>query len=180
MSDSSLLISAGENCCSRSCRAGPENNNEEPASRNSVSLQPGKLNPLNRVREVRALRYTELVNIAFRIAWITFLAFSLLLPGTGVPLRSGSQPSGTQSSSTSGTKKASDRPAPSAEEIADAKSKGLVWVNLSTHVYHKQGPLYGRTKRGKFMTEEDAKKAGYRLAKEDESPKKTSTRSNPK
>jgi hypothetical protein len=48
-------------------------------------------------------------------------------------------------------------------------------------VYHKEGPLYGTTKRGKFMTEEDAKKAGYRLAKESESSKKASApSSNPK
>jgi hypothetical protein len=63
---------------------------------------------------------------------------------------------------------------PSSQDIADAKTKGLVWVNLSTHVYHKEGPLYGTTKRGKFMTEEDAKKAGYRLAKENEGSKKAS------
>jgi DNA uptake protein ComE-like DNA-binding protein len=45
--------------------------------------------------------------------------------------------------------------------------KGMVWVNLSTKVYHKEGdPYYGNTKNGKFMTEADAIKAGYRLSKE--------------
>ena len=44
--------------------------------------------------------------------------------------------------------------------------KGMVWVNTSTKVYHKEGdPYYGNTKNGKFMTEEDAIKAGYHLAK---------------
>jgi DNA uptake protein ComE-like DNA-binding protein len=44
--------------------------------------------------------------------------------------------------------------------------KGMVWVNLSTKVYHKEGDVYyGNTKNGTFMTEADAIKAGYRAAK---------------
>src|SRR5690242_14171338 len=61
--------------------------------------------------------------------------------------------------------------APSDSEIADAKTKGMVWVNLSSKVYHKEGKFYGKTKRGKFMTEDDAKKAGYREAKTETSTK---------
>jgi hypothetical protein len=62
---------------------------------------------------------------------------------------------------------------PTAQEIADAKSKGMVWVNTSTRVYHKDSSaLYGTTKHGKFMTEDDAKKAGYRAAKESSAAKK--------
>ncbi len=121
------------------------------------------------------------MNIAFRNALLGFLVFFLLLPTAGFPLQSGSQPSSTQSSSTNGRKKSSAVSAPSPQEIADAKGKGLVWVNLSTRVYHKEGPLYGTTKRGKFMAEEDAKKAGYRLGKENEGSTKTSAHpANPK
>ena len=56
-------------------------------------------------------------------------------------------------------------PAPSDKDIADAKAKGLVWVNTSTKVYHKDGEFYGKTKHGQFMTEADAQKAGNRAAK---------------
>ena len=50
--------------------------------------------------------------------------------------------------------------------------KGMVWVNLSTKVYHKEGDrYYGKTKNGKFMTEEEAIKAGYREAKPSGKPK---------
>lgn len=56
--------------------------------------------------------------------------------------------------------------APTAAEIADAKTKSLVWVNLNTKVFHKDGALYGKTKNGKFMAEADAVKAGFHAAKE--------------
>jgi hypothetical protein len=44
--------------------------------------------------------------------------------------------------------------------------KGMVWVNLDTKVFHREGDrYYGSTKNGKFMTEAEAVKAGYREAK---------------
>ena len=58
-------------------------------------------------------------------------------------------------------------PAPTAAEISDAKSKGLVWVNLNTKKYHQSTfAQYGATKRGKFMTEADAKKEGFEAAQD--------------
>lgn len=72
----------------------------------------------------------------------------------------------TSHSSSADTKKETSKSAPSEQEIAEAKAKGLVWVNTATRVYHKDGSLYGKTRLGKFMTEEEAKKAGYRIASE--------------
>ncbi len=54
--------------------------------------------------------------------------------------------------------------APSSQEIAAAKTSGKVWVNTDSGVYHKGGRWYGKTKAGKFMTEADAKAAGYKEA----------------
>jgi len=71
---------------------------------------------------------------------------------------------------------AAPTPAPAAPTAARTPSapataqqppvKGMVWVNLSTKVFHREGDrYYGNTKNGKFMTEADAGKAGYREAK---------------
>ncbi len=44
--------------------------------------------------------------------------------------------------------------------------KGMVWVNLDSKAYHKEGSRwYGRTKNGKYMTEADALKEGDHAAK---------------
>ena len=42
----------------------------------------------------------------------------------------------------------------------------MVWVNTDSGVYHKEGSKwYGNTKQGKYMTEADAQKAGYKPSK---------------
>jgi hypothetical protein len=53
----------------------------------------------------------------------------------------------------------------SESEISAAKADGKVWVNTASGVYHKGGEWYGATKQGKFMTEQEAKQAGFRAAK---------------
>ena len=48
-----------------------------------------------------------------------------------------------------------------------APEKGMVWVNLDSKVFHKEGSRwYGKTKTGKYMSEADAIKAGYTASKE--------------
>lgn len=69
---------------------------------------------------------------------------------------------------------------PAAQKAAPAKSgeatsveakvppaKGMVWVNTKSGIFHVEGDRwYGKTKEGKFMTEAEALKAGYRVSKE--------------
>jgi hypothetical protein len=56
-------------------------------------------------------------------------------------------------------------PTVSESEIAAARASGKVWVNTETGVYHKGGQWYGATKQGKFMTEQEATRAGYKVSK---------------
>jgi len=73
------------------------------------------------------------------------------------------------SASASASSASSKSSASSAETVParQAPAKGMVWVNTATKVYHYEGDRwYGATKEGKFMTEQDAIKAGYRASKE--------------
>jgi DNA uptake protein ComE-like DNA-binding protein len=45
-------------------------------------------------------------------------------------------------------------------------SRGMVWVNTDTKIYHHEGDRwYGKTQHGRYMTEEEAIRQGYRVAK---------------
>jgi hypothetical protein len=48
---------------------------------------------------------------------------------------------------------------------APGGGNGMVWVNTETRVYHKEGSrFYGKTKKGKYVTEQEAIKEGDRAA----------------
>jgi hypothetical protein len=65
------------------------------------------------------------------------------------------------------TAKTTTSPAASDPQIASAKASGMVWVNTDSGVYHKGGRWYGKTKTGKFMSEADAKAAGFKASEKD-------------
>lgn len=84
---------------------------------------------------------------------------------------SGAASAGTSSKSSSGgssrgSESASALPQSDKPAAAPPHGSGMVWVNLDTKVYHYEGDRwYGKTKNGKYMTEAEAQKDGYRPAK---------------
>jgi streptogramin lyase len=116
------------------------------------------------------------MNYAPRKLSFWMLAFCLMLTVAISPALATAQASSSGAGS-SATPAASAAPAasgnvaapkttgkPSSSEIAAAKASGKVWVNTESGVYHKNGRWYGKTKNGKFMTEAEAKAAGYKEA----------------
>jgi hypothetical protein len=68
-------------------------------------------------------------------------------------------------SSVSASPAAAPATAATAATPAAGGGHGLVWVNTETHVYHKEGSrFYGKTKKGKYVSEADAIKEGDRAA----------------
>jgi hypothetical protein len=107
--------------------------------------------------------------------WILTTALAAVLSTAGLGLaQTPATSTAAQTKSSTKTKVVKAAAAPTAQEIADAKAKGMVWVNTSTKVYHKDGQFYGATKHGKFMTEDEAKQAGFKAAKQP-TAKKTKT-----
>jgi hypothetical protein len=97
--------------------------------------------------------------------WLSGLVLACLLAGnaSAATLPSGSPASQAASDKSNSAKAQSGTP--SATDIAAAKASGKVWVNLDSGVYHKAGRWYGKTKNGKFMSVDEAKKAGYKASK---------------
>jgi competence protein ComEA len=55
---------------------------------------------------------------------------------------------------------------PPTAQAVPPPAKGMVWVNLDSKIFHREGdPWYGRTKHGQYMSEADATKMGAREAK---------------
>jgi hypothetical protein len=100
---------------------------------------------------------TIAVSLSLLVAQAESQSTSASASATPAPSASGSAPA-SKASTTSSV-------APTAQDIAAAKAGGEVWVNTETGVYHKGGRWYGKTKKGKFMAETDAKAAGYKGAK---------------
>lgn len=95
-------------------------------------------------------------------------------PATSAPSRpasSASNPPPASAANPAAPIPSSTAPAASTESspVHGTPGNGMVWVNTDSGVYHKEGTrYYGKTKNGKYMSEADAVKAGYRPAKNEQ------------
>ena len=88
-------------------------------------------------------------------------------PAAAGKAASSEKPATSRSTEASSSSKSSAPASSGKSSESRPLAKGMVWVNTATKVYHYEGDKwYGNTKEGKYMTEADAIKAGYRASKE--------------
>ena len=78
------------------------------------------------------------------------------------------QTDGTEKNAPAASASAPTSKTSTTRQAPPANGAGMVWVNTDSGIYHKPGThWYGKTKKGKYMTEADAIKAGYHAAKKE-------------
>src|SRR5262249_2070784 len=88
-------------------------------------------------------------------------------PASAGKAASSEKPATGRSTEAASGKSASAKSSEASTPRQPPPAKGMVWVNTATKVYHYEGDKwYGNTKEGKYMTEDEAIKAGYRASKE--------------
>lgn len=121
-------------------------------------------------RRLWSCLYVVLLGLAVGVSPVLAMAQTSTNNMGSAPAKGSDSPSATpQSGAPSGNMAAPKSTskttgAASSQDIAAAKASGKVWVNTDSGVYHKGGRWYGKTKAGKFMTEAEAKAAGYKAA----------------
>jgi hypothetical protein len=98
-------------------------------------------------------------------------AVVLLVTSIALPALAQKSPTATRATAAPTTPSAEGQFATDAAAKAHCPTDTVVWVNLSSKVYHFAGTRdYGHTKSGTYMCEKDTAAAGYRAAKNEKHP----------
>ena len=111
---------------------------------------------------------TQLKSVTIHLLLVSTLALPISVYAKGLPQEATGGNGGTSTVRGAGANNGKAASASTGAKKTEAVRpfKGMVWVNTNSGLYHTEGSKwYGKTKEGKYMTEADAKKAGYHLAK---------------
>jgi hypothetical protein len=103
------------------------------------------------------------------VALVSSLLSSLAMaqaPATNQPPAAPSSATSTTATRPPATTSASTQFPDEAAAKSHCPTDTVVWVNLSSKVYHLSGtPYYGNTKKGAYICQRDADVSGFRVAK---------------
>ncbi|MDQ2870539.1 MAG: helix-hairpin-helix domain-containing protein [Acidobacteriota bacterium] len=139
------------------------------ASEKDLEALPG-VGPVTAKKIVAGRPYSSVGDLGR--AGVSAATISKISPMVTVRASSAASPSSRTASGASAAPAGRAVPNAPSASYQPPPSPGMVWVNLETKVFHREGDRwYGRTKRGQYMSEADAVKGGYRLSKEKDEPK---------
>jgi hypothetical protein len=140
------------------------------ASENELDSLPG-VGPATVKKIINGRPYSSVDDLSKAgISASTIKKITPLVTVSGSTTETPSKPS-TAASNQSSTSSQPTSKAPNSTASQGNPGPGMVWVNLDSGVYHYENSrYYGKTKNGKYMSEADAVKAGYRPAKNEKKP----------
>lgn len=106
----------------------------------------------------------RLLPVAFALALGAMTPAVAATTNSASPSNSATSSSGSQAATGTSTKPQEFKT--EAEAKSSCGSQQVVWANTSSHVLHAAGSqYYGKTKRGAYMCESSAERAGFHMAK---------------
>jgi hypothetical protein len=94
--------------------------------------------------------------------WAALISLALVVIFLTVPLKTIPRPQNLPSPTEAAPPQDGVDPAGATADSAEAPAQNAVWVDADTGVYYRTRPWFSNPKRGQFMPESEAIRAGYK------------------